>query len=136
MPTDVLASLSPLCHKHAMALRVHGDEAQAPGNRVGLGDGEVLGGPARGPARGFPRALGGYRCLTLAVDALRSARGGRHKAGKASQVEAETHHAQAAGPAFDANERAGHHEAGEARQARPAVQERCHRRTASQAVRP
>jgi hypothetical protein len=111
MPTAWIASLSPRFQKHAMALRGHGDEAQAPGTRCVLGDCEVFGGPARGQARGFRLARGGYRCLNLAVDALLSARGGRHKVVKAGQVEEETYQANAAGPDVDANEMAGNPEA-------------------------
>src|SRR5262245_9484755 len=110
MPTDLIAGLSQLFQQNEIALRVHGDETQAPGKRFVLGDCKVFGGHARGQTRGFRLAIDSYRFLNLAVDALLSAIGGRHKAVKACQVEEETHQTNAAGPDFDANEMAGNHD--------------------------
>jgi len=52
-----------------------------------------------------------YRVFNWAIALLRSARGGRHQAGEARQVEHETHQAHAAGPDFNTPSMAGHHEA-------------------------
>ena len=65
-----------------------------------------------------------------------SALGGRHTAVQAGQVEAETPQAQAAGPAGDADAMAGHPEAVEERQSRPALQARGPMRPDSAAVVP
>ena len=122
IPRGLIAGRRELGHKKQVALRVHGDEAQAAGKRVVLGHREVFVRHAVGQAYGFMVVVGHHRLCTVEMDLLLSPIGGRNKAVKACQIEEETDQAQAACPDFAADEMAGHHDAVEARQAGTALQ--------------
>ena len=111
IPSCLIAGLSQLFHNNEIALRVHRDEAQATGKGFVLGHREVFLGHAVGQACGFIVAIGHHRLFNVDIDLLLRPIGGGHKAVETSQLEKETHQANATGPNFGVDEVAGNHEA-------------------------
>jgi hypothetical protein len=111
MPTGLIAGLRQLCHKNAMALRVHRHPAKTAGTRVVLGHRERFVGHVLGQACGFIVAGGHERVCNWEVTLLLSALGSCNTAVKSGQGEQETDQAHAARPDFDAPQMEGKHDA-------------------------
>jgi len=136
MPAGLIAGLSQLFHKNAVALGVHRHQAQAARQRFVLRDRDGFAGQVLGLAGGVVVALGAQRFFTPAVHLLLSPRGSRDKTVQARQGEEKTNQAKATRPDFDADEMAGHHDPVEESESGTFVKERGDMGTSIEGVMP